>query len=649
MKFGVLKYFGCLAVIPFGAFTATSCSRVATPSVVFGSENTISWVPGVTTNLVVNTKKYYAEKFNLSVEVKDEHNVPVANKDAYVMFQTEGEELESIDEWLSQHVILDNNFVCPNIVVVSSPSNEEKKFYVIFRFFSDDGRIDETKTLTVVNSNTKIIFDSQIYNPFGENRTDPESYHKRVSVDDEWFDSFFGDKPRGGVETFEHFYLNREEVGTEEFYEKQKEINNMLAADFYYHINYAADQSKFRYFDDPARATIMKSLKFDSFDEENSHLKYVYDTITGEFECFDFKMVLNGKFSAFPLAVESHMKFGDYDNYFTNPEKSTSKYRVNGLANFFEDEIKYMELDGKTRGSGKTGFTLHPVDEYSVYTYQTSITSSNKAAGTIINALLPARNRNERAYWWNTNNVFGATESMKFYGLNFFSYTFSDFDVNENEETLLPESKRLAKNKIDLDKQTPIFLKRTPGKSEDYFEKYFFNQWEWDSETFNGKTEAEKNALLEEYSVYKYSNWVDWENGGNPHIKETVNAFYGIGEQTDVPNAKVGIEVWDGTKYKTEYVEFWQLSTVANDALIQDCQGWGYSGDGYMPFSSWRQDTDEYYEGEEPTSKLENGSPVGTVPPQFIIKLDTSFYSEAQNPLKYLRIPNSSIKWIQEE
>jgi hypothetical protein len=65
---------------------------------------------------------------------------------------------------------------------------------------------------------------------------------------------------------------------------------------------------------------------------------------------------------------------------------------------------------------------------------------------------------------------------MKFYGLNFFSYTFSDFDVNENEETLLPESKRLAKNKIDLDKQTPIFLKRTPGKSEDYFEKYFFNQ-----------------------------------------------------------------------------------------------------------------------------------------------------------------------------
>jgi hypothetical protein len=70
-------------------------------------------------------------------------------------------------------------------VVVSSPSNEEKKFYVIFRFFSDDGRIDETKTLTVVNSNTKIIFDSQIYNPFGENRTDPESYHKRVSVDDE--------------------------------------------------------------------------------------------------------------------------------------------------------------------------------------------------------------------------------------------------------------------------------------------------------------------------------------------------------------------------------------------------------------------------------------------------------------------------------
>jgi hypothetical protein len=79
------------------------------------------------------------------------------------------------------------------------------------------------------------------------------------------------------------------------------------------------------------------------------------------------------------------------------------------------------------------------------------------------------------------------------FGLNFFSYCFKNFGSHSNSE--IQENQKLKKNKVLIDTNTNLYLKNTTGQSQDYFEKYFFNFWKFDSPDGLGK-----------YDEYKYEN-----------------------------------------------------------------------------------------------------------------------------------------------
>ncbi|MDR2568609.1 MAG: hypothetical protein LBC44_04880, partial [Mycoplasmataceae bacterium] len=542
-KYKITNLFSTAILATSGLVVLTSCSKAVVPQVSFGTKSTMNWMPGMTTNLTFNTVGYYYEKFNYEIDVYDEQGNKL-EKDEYIMFQNSDGQNQKIDEWIKQNPISSNIFVCPSIVVISQPSQTQYKFVIKVHFYSEDHKINTYKTIDVVNSSTKIIFDSPIYDPYGVNRTEPSSYHDTIDVEDEWFDSFFGNEKRGAAETFDHFYKNHETPGTPEFLAKQLEINNMLCADFYYHVNTCAEWAKDHYFDNPpAELKLIKMImKLDKWNEENSRLSYVYDTVKGTFENFEMKLWIDCVSPINPatkLQVILNLKFGDFDTYRLDQTKGTSEFLPGGVNTFTNGQQRYSE-------SGEmVGYSLFPVNDKSVYVNSLFIGSNGVPL-----KILTANPSFEYAYWWNNALVFGNSDARMLFGLNFFSYCFKNFGSHSNSE--IQENQKLKKNKVLIDTNTNLYLKNTTGQSQDYFEKYFFNFWKFDSPDGLGK-----------YDEYKYENWIDWEKGGNIHPKETIDSIYGVGTQHDEPNADVNIEVWDGNQYTTTTRKLWQIVSYA--------------------------------------------------------------------------------------